>query len=141
LTQPTFPEDELAREVEKTLASIQTAEDEPEEVAEKEFQKTLFLNSRYGHPVEGTRESLQQITREDLLQFYRYYLPSHNAILVVVGDVSRDEIKSRVLPRIETWPSGKIPARTFPQPVFRSKKTIKIDRSITQANIILVTEE
>src|SRR4030042_2394600 len=70
LTQPTFPEDELRREVEKTLASIQAAEDEPEEVAGKEFKKTLLLNSRYGHPGEGTRESLQRNTREDLLQFY-----------------------------------------------------------------------
>ena len=137
LTQPTFPEDELRREVEKTLASIQAAEDEPEEVAEKEFQKTLFLNSRYGHPVEGTRESLQRIKREDLLQFYRYYYHPNNAILVVVGDISRDEIRSRVLPRIETWPSGKIPEERFVTGFADQKKTIKNDRSITQANIIL----
>ena len=137
LTQPTFPEDELRREVEKTLASIQAAEDEPEEVAEKEFQKALFLNSRYGHPVEGTRESLQRITREDLLQFYRCYYHPNNAILVVVGDVSSDEIKSRVLPRMEAWPSEKIPGERFVTGFADQKKTIKIDRSITQANIIL----
>jgi len=137
LTQPTFPEDELRREVEKTLASIQAAEDEPEEVAGKEFQKTLFLNSRYGHPVEGTRESLQRITREDLLQFYRYYYHPNNTILVVVGDVSRDEMRSRVLARIETWPSGKIPGERFITGFADQNKTIKIDRPITQANIIL----
>jgi zinc protease len=137
LTQPTFPEDELRREVEKTLASIQAAEDEPEEVAEKEFQKTLFLNSRYGHPVEGTRESLQRITREDLLQFYRHYYHPNNAILVVVGDITGDEIRSRVLPRIEILPSEKIPEERFVTGFADQKKTIKIDRSITQANIIL----
>ena len=65
LTQPAFPEDEVHREVEKTLAAIQAAEDQPEEVAEKAFQKNLFLSSPYGHPVEGTKDSLPRITREE----------------------------------------------------------------------------
>jgi len=137
LTQPIFPEEELRREIEKTLASIQSAEDEPEEVAEKEFQKALFLNNRYGHPIEGTRESLQRITREDLLQFYRSYYHPNNAILVVVGDVTHDEIRSKVSSRMGTWPSGKIPEERFVTAFADQKKTIKIDRSITQANIIL----
>jgi zinc protease len=137
LTQPIFPEEELRREIEKTLASIQSAEDEPEEVAEKEFQKALFLNNRYGHPIEGTRESLQRITREDLLQFYRSYYHPNNAILVVVGDVTHDEIRSKVSSRIETWPSGKVLEEHFVTRFADQKKTIKIDRSITQANIIL----
>ena len=85
LTQPTFPEEEIQREVEKTLAAIQSAEDQPDEVAEKEFQKTLFLNSPYGHPVEGTKESLPRITREAIHRFYRSYYHPNNAILTDCG--------------------------------------------------------
>jgi len=40
LTQPAFPEAEVKREVQKTLASIQAAEDQPDDVAEKAFQET-----------------------------------------------------------------------------------------------------
>ena len=137
LTQPTFPVDELRREVEKTLASIQAAEDDPENVAEKEFLKTLFPNSRYGHPIEGTKESLKRITREDLFEFYRRYYHPNNGILVIVGDITRDEIRSRVLPQFEAWPSEKGPEERFVVAFSDQKKTIKIDRSITQANIIL----
>ncbi len=137
LTQPTFPEDELRREVEKTLASIQAAEDDPEDVAEKEFLKTLFPNSRYGHPIEGTKESLKRITREDLFEFYRRYYHPNNAILVIVGDITGDEIRSRVLPQFETWPSEKGPEERFVVAFSDQKKTVKIDRPITQANIIL----
>src|SRR5215813_11367915 len=43
LTQPSFPEEEVQREIEKTLAAIQAAEDQPGTVAEKAFQKALFL--------------------------------------------------------------------------------------------------
>jgi zinc protease len=137
LTQPTFPEDEIRREVERTLAAIQSAEDQPEEVAEKEFQKTLFLNSPYGHPVEGTKESLPRLTREGIIRFYRSYYHSNNAILTVVGDITEDEKKAELLPRLAKWPTAKIPKVPFITAFEKERKTVKIDRGITQANIIL----
>jgi zinc protease len=91
LTQPVFPEEEVKREVEKTLAAIQSEEDQPDEVAEKAFLKTLFLNSPYGHPVEGTRESVSKLTREGMARFYRSYYHPNNAILTMIGDMTREE--------------------------------------------------
>jgi len=137
VTQPTFPEEEIRREIEKTLAAIQSEEDQPEEVAEKEFQKTLFLNNPYGHPVVGTKESLLRITRKSLSQFYQTYYHPQNAILTVVGDITNDEIKTKLLPRLEKWPTGEIPKLPFVTKFEKEKKTVKINRSITQANIIL----
>jgi zinc protease len=137
LTQPTFPEEEIQREVEKILAAIQSAEDQPDEVAEKEFQKTLFLNSPYGHPVEGTKESLPRITREAIHRFYRSYYHPNNAILTIVGDISADEVKTRLLPGLATWPMAEIPKIPFKTSFAKEPKTVKIDRGITQANIIL----
>ena len=113
LTQPTFPEGEVRREVEKNLAAIQAAEDQPEEVAEKEFQKDLFLTSPYGHPVEGTKESVPRITREAIVQFYRNYYHPNNSILVVVGDITLEEVKAKLLPRLAKWPMGEAPGMPF----------------------------
>jgi len=88
LRRPAFPEEEIRREIEKTLAAIQSGEDEPGEVAQKEFQKTLFLKSPYGHPVEGTKESVPRLTREAVLRFYQTYYHPNNSILAVVGDIT-----------------------------------------------------
>jgi zinc protease len=137
LTQPTFPEGEVRREIEKTLAAIQAAEDQPEEVAEKEFQKDLFLTSLYGSPVEGTKESVPRINREAIVQFYRNYYHPNNSILVVVGDLTLEEVKAKLLPRLTNWPTGKILEVPFKSEFAKGPKTVKIDRSITQANIIL----
>jgi len=137
LTQPTFPEEEIRREVEKTLAAIQSQEDQPEEVAEKAFQKALFLNSPYGHPVEGTKESLPHITQDGILRFYRSHYHSNNAILTVVGDMTDEEIKTKLLPRLEKWPMGDILKSAFSTTFEIEQKTVKINRPITQANIIL----
>lgn len=137
LTKPIFPEEEFRREVEKTLAAIQSEEDRPEAVAEKAFEKALFLTSPYGHPVEGTKESLPKITREAILQFYQAYYHPHNAILTVVGDITAEEVKARLLPLLAQWPVSEVPEESFKVVFEKEKRTVKIDRQITQANIIL----
>ncbi len=137
LTQPTFPEEEIKREVEKTLAAIQSAEDQPDEVAEKEFQKSLFLNSPYGHPVEGTKQSLPRITQEAIVRFYRSYYHPNNAILTVVGDISAEEVKTKLLPSLVKWSIAEIPKIPFKTSFAKEPKTVKINRGITQANIII----
>jgi len=119
------------------LAAIQSSEDQPEVVAEKEFQRTLFLNSPYGHPIEGTQESLGRITREAITQFYRTYYHPNNSILVVVGDLTTEEVRTQLLPRLTGWPSVEIPERPSKITFAEGPKEVKIDRSITQANIIL----
>jgi zinc protease len=137
LTQPTFPEEEIRREIEKTLAAIQSEEDQPEQVAEKEFLKTLFMNSPYGHPVEGTKESIPKLTREGVIRFYRSYYHPNSAILTVVGDITGEEMKTILVPRLEKWPMGEIPKLPFMTKFENEQKTVKLDRPITQANVIL----
>jgi zinc protease len=137
LTQPTFPEEEIRREIEKTLAAIQSEEDQPEQVAEKEFLKTLFMNSPYSHPVEGTKESIPKLTREGVIRFYRSYYHPNSAILTVVGDITGEEMKTILVPRLEKWPMGEIPKLPFMTKFENEQKTVKLDRPITQANVIL----
>jgi zinc protease len=137
LTQPIFPEEEIHREVEKTLAAIQSEEDQPEEVAEKAFLKALFLNSPYAHPVLGTKESVPRLTRARVIQFYRSYYNPNNAILTVVGDITDGELRTKLIPRLEKWPMGEIPRLPFMTKYEKGQKTVKINRPITQANIIL----
>jgi zinc protease len=137
LTQPVFPEEEVKREVEKILAAIQSEEDQPDEVAEKAFLRTLFLNSPYAHPVEGTRESVSKLTREGVARFYRSYYHPNNAILTVIGDVTNEELKGKLIPCFEKWPMGEIPKLPFISKFEMEQKTVRINRPITQANILL----
>jgi zinc protease len=137
LTQPTFPEEEIKREVQKTLAAMQSAEADPMEVAEKAFRKALFLNSPYAHPVEGTRESLSQLKRDAVVRFYGAHYHPNGAILAIVGDITSDEITEQLVSGLQNWPRGEdlkeLSRITFAQ----GPKTVEINREITQANIIL----
>src|SRR5215471_16857619 len=54
----------------------------------------LYLNHPYGRPVIGWRHEIEKLTREDALEFYaRFYTPN-NAVVVIAGDVTGDEIKA-----------------------------------------------
>jgi zinc protease len=137
LTQPVFPQEEMKKEVEKTLAAIQAEQDQPDEVAEKAFQENLYLQGPYKYPVEGTKASLPRITREDVVRFYQKYYHPGRAILAVVGDTTQEEIKTRLFPPLEKWPGGKTPEESLKTEFAKGPKTVKIDRSLTQANIIV----
>jgi zinc protease len=137
LTQPTFPEEEIRREVEKIMGAIQAEEDEPGDVAQKEFEKNLFLTSPYGHPIKGTKQSVPRLTRDAVLRLYRTYYHPNNAILTIVGDITGEEVKTRLVPHLEKWPMAEIPKESFYTAFAKEPKTVKTNRTITQANIIL----
>jgi len=140
LTQPAFPDEEIKREIEKTLAAIQTEDDQPGEVAEKEFRKALYLSSPYGHPVNGTKESIPKITRESVLRFYKEMFHPNNFILAVIGDITAEEVKARLFPRLEKMQTAEITQIPFDAKYAKGPETIRINREITQANIILGNE-
>ncbi len=135
--KPTFPDKELKQEVEKTIALIKSQEDEPGEVAEKEFLKTLYLSGPYGHLTIGTSDSLPRLTREDISKFYETYYRPNNCTLAIVGDITAEEVKTRIIPFLEKLPVGDIPKAAMKTVFSEGPVTVKIDRKITQANIIL----
>jgi zinc protease len=137
LTRPAFPEEELQKEIKKILGGIQAAEEDPETLAEKAFRQALFGHHPYGHPVEGAKESVRKLTRERVLEFFREWHHPNNAILAVVGDVSLEEVKSRLVPLLTSWEAKEIKPQAF-QPTFQpGPETRRIHREVTQASIII----
>jgi zinc protease len=137
LTQPTFPDEELRKEVQQTLAAVQAADDQPEEVAEKAFDQVLFLKSPYAHPVEGTAESLPRISADDVRRFHRTCYRPNVTVLAVVGDVTTELVQGKLIPRLTAWQAGTVPAEQFTATFAEGPKREEIDRAVTQATIVL----
>jgi zinc protease len=53
----------------------------------------LYLNHPYGRPVIGWRQEIEKLNREDALAFYRRFYTPNNAVVVIAGDVTGDEVK------------------------------------------------
>jgi zinc protease len=138
LLHPVFSEKEVSRRKAIIKGSIQQQREEPGVVASKAFMTELFGDHPYGWPAEGTEETLDTITREDLVDFHKEHYAPNNAIMAVVGDISRDELRAVLDRYFGTWEKKQIRARQLPElkPATRSS-VIKIQKEITQANIIL----
>ncbi|MBX3025324.1 insulinase family protein [bacterium] len=137
LLHPSFANDELARQRDATLATLRSQEDDPTTVAQKAFQRRLFGDTPYGHPVEGSTESVPTISRGDVQQFYAAYYRPASAAVVVVGDIAVDEARAALLRVLGSWDGS--PPAPFVYPPFTppAAETIRIDRPVTQAGIVL----
>jgi zinc protease len=60
----------------------------------EQISAALYLNSPYGRPVIGWRHEIEKLTREDALEFYRRFYSPNNAVVVIAGDVTAEEVKA-----------------------------------------------
>jgi len=65
----------------------------PEARLGEQVAAALYLNHPYGRPVIGWKQEIEKLTREDALGFYKRFYTPNNAILVVAGDVTGDEVR------------------------------------------------
>jgi zinc protease len=54
----------------------------------------MYRDHPYAHPASGTQKSIAGLTRSDLKRFHKQYYVASNALVVIVGDVSRDQAES-----------------------------------------------
>src|SRR4030067_921017 len=81
----TGPQNRLQKK--ETIPAISSAKDDPGVVASKAFYEAVFQGHPYGIPVEGDEESVNRITRDDILNYYQQYYKPNNTIIAVTGDI------------------------------------------------------
>lgn len=120
---PTFPDDQLAKVKERTLAALTQALRDPDALAEVAMARALYGDappSRVFPPLEQVRS----LTRDDIVAFHaRHYQPEH-ALLGVVGDVDADEVYRKVREVLGGWRRGN--AETVTLPAFRPASSPRV---------------
>ena len=139
LKHSTFPEHELQRVKREYLTDLRRGKDEPNVVAENIMAGLAFgRDSAYGHPITGTEDAVAAFTREDVMrQFQLDYVPQA-ATLIVVGDISVDEVASQAESTLGDW-TAKIepPAASAGQPFDPGASTIfLVDRPGSAQSVI-----
>jgi zinc protease len=87
-------EEEIATEREVILEERnQRTDNDPRALFREQLRAAQYLNHRYGQPVIGWRHEMETLDREDALSFYKTYYAPNNAILVVSGDVTPEEVR------------------------------------------------
>ena len=88
-------DDEIATERDVILEERnQRVENSPAALFREQKDAAQYLNHRYGVPIIGWRHEMEALDRGDALAFYQRFYAPNNAILVVAGDVTPDEVRA-----------------------------------------------
>ena len=85
-------------------------DNEPGSKLREMMNAALYLNHPYRYPVIGWEHEIRALTTRDALDFYERWYAPNNAILIVAGDITAEEVR----PLAEKY-YGAIPARAVPE--------------------------
>ena len=136
LNKPQFDPDELERLRNQTLISIKSELQSPSSIASKAYYKALYGSHPYATPVIGTKESVAKFKRAELQRFYERFYVGRNAVVSIVGAVSKAQAIKLVEQTVGELPRGEhAPALPEVQPLAVAN-TIKQDFPSSQTHIL-----
>jgi len=94
LAAPTFPEKSFQRNRKAMIVGLKVASKRPNSIASKAYYKQVFADHPYAIDSSGTEASLTTMTREDVTGFHKRYYVAKNAVIAIVGAVSRSQAES-----------------------------------------------
>lgn len=71
-------------------------DNEPAGMLQEQFRAALFIGSSYAEPIIGWACDLETITREELRKSFETYYAPNNLVMVLVGDLSEDQVNEVV---------------------------------------------
>jgi zinc protease len=139
LARPAFAEDEIARLVREAQAELIEARDSDRLLAGRAFRRTLFEGHPYGRRAAGTLLTLANITRDDVLAFYKRHYTRQNAVVAMSGDVSQEEGEAFAERLLAGLPEGDSVADPAPPPAApQGRRLVFVDKpERTQSQMIV----
>ena len=92
LIEPRFDQSAIDRVRAQVLSGIRSNEQDPANIAQETFMTKAFGDHPYGSAVEGTIESVEALTRDDILTAYKDVMARDRVYVGAVGDITAEEL-------------------------------------------------
>jgi zinc protease len=135
---PTFPENELNLYKQNTIEGLKFQRSQPSFLASEQILRVLYGKHPYG--VASPKPSdIEKLERDKLIDFHGRSFVPNNAMLIVVGDVKKEEFLREIEDVFGGWQRGDVEERKFESPKKPdSRKLTIVDRpGSAQSNIVL----
>ncbi len=104
LLTPNLFEKEYDQEKRKLITTLLQLKDDPDYLADTSFEHIIFGNTNpYANPTLGTKETINNISLENLKAFYKNNFSPKNSSLIVVGNINESELKSKLENQLGAW--------------------------------------
>jgi zinc protease len=110
LRQPSFPEQQVERLRTQIMTRLAIRAQDTGEMAAQAFDSLAYADHPYRLPEEGYPETVQAITRQDMVEFHRRHFGPSGMVIVVVGGVDPQEAVNQVGEVFADWENPEQPA-------------------------------
>jgi len=139
-----FPQSELDRLKKETLARIQQEKVQPVGMALRVLPRLLYGEGHaYAMPLTGTgtEETVTGMKRESLKKFHDTWFKPNHATMLIVGDVTLEELRPKLERVFAGWKPGDIPRKDIGQVAPRQATEVFIlDRPGAEQTLLLGAE-
>ncbi len=122
LTKPAFNQADFKREQRRTLSGLKQQEESPAALASIAFYNALYGAHPYAHPESGVIKTVSAFKAADIRHFYQKFYVVDNAIVVIVGALSKQQAEQTAEQLLAGLPLGKRP-ETLPDVAMPLKAT------------------
>jgi zinc protease len=106
LRNPSFNQEYIGRLRNQLIAGLTIRDQDTSEMASLLLDQHLFPGHPYGQPIDGHIETIQSITRSDIVQFHNQVYSPADMIIVVAGAVDEQEIRDLSEKYFSSWKAG-----------------------------------
>lgn len=133
----TFPEHEIAKEVEVIIDEIQSYEDSPAELIFDDFEELIFPEHPLGRSILGKPEQLRRFGSQDALRFTgRYYRPA-NMVFFVQSDIDFKRIVRTVEKAMAEIPFAAVEGYQRQAPLPYQPQQLTLHKDTHQAHVMI----
>jgi zinc protease len=113
---PAFSTEELERQKQQALSGLQVEYSDPAYLASAAFVRTVYGDSPYGNPADGTPQTIGKITRDDLVKFHDSNYAPNEALLAFAGDVTPERAFALAEKYFGPWEKKDLPSAELAAP-------------------------
>jgi len=140
LNEPRFDDEPVNRIRTQILAGLRQELEDPHAIGSRALFKTLYPDHPYGRPTDGTLQTVEAITVEDMRAFVGRRFGRDNLIVGVVGDITGEQLGALLDSTFGPLPA-KAASWVLPEVAPSAKgRTIVIKKPVTQSSIMFAEQ-
>ncbi len=140
LLNPTFPEEEVQKRKQRLLVELVQAKESPRQVIRTYFNKFIFNEHEFGNPVQGIKSTIQEITSDDLRNYYSSFFDPSNSAIALVGDFNSNDMKRTISDLFQSWNAEKPSSKPIliPDLNFKTNRVLLVNKNDARETTFII---
>ena len=130
-----FDELDIKKEKSVILEELKMYEDSPDDLVYDLLLENIYKDHSLGMNILGDRQSLKNLKRESILDYYNKYYVPNNSVISICGNFKFEEIVKQIEEKFKTWQPKSVDTTTT-KPNF-NPCIVKKNKDIEQVNLAI----